>query len=247
MVSLNSGWRFQIDIFIKKWTTNTSPASNRLFQEMFYLEVDVFYQWVLLKLFYNSTEHFSMLLYAGLLIIHLFSIPAIFPDACMFFCLSDLSLGVTVIPLPHFAGSPVSACFSSQTISQQTQATPSTSWTLVWFKGSYTALKNWTTIQMSVVLMVIRNQILCWALFSFFKELTTNPYQLRESDQQTRRTLNLFSLQFLFRMIEQLLIHCARSISFLPPSLSHCSRQVEVSTLDEKKHLCSYSSFFFCW
>lgn len=159
--------RFQIDIFTKKWTTNTSPASNRLFQEVFYVEVDVFYLWVLLKLFYSSTEHFSMLLYPGLLIINLFSMPAIFPGTCMFFCQSDLSLGMTVIPLPYFAGNPVSACFSSQTISQQTEAMPCASRTLVWFKGSYAALKHWTTIQTSVVLVVIRNQMLCWASISF--------------------------------------------------------------------------------
>lgn len=37
--------------------------------------------------------------------------------------------------------------------------------TLVWFKGSYAVLKNETTIQVTVVVVVVRNQMLRYVKF----------------------------------------------------------------------------------
>lgn len=45
MVSLDSGWEIPNRYSYQEMNYEYFPASNRLFQEVFYLEVDVFYLW----------------------------------------------------------------------------------------------------------------------------------------------------------------------------------------------------------
>lgn len=69
---------------------------------------------------------------------------------------------------PHFAGSPVSTGFTSQPISQQSRGISDASLTLACFKGRSATLKNQIPVQVSFVLMVIRNPILHYVKFHAF-------------------------------------------------------------------------------